>query len=185
MKNYVFDASISNKSPTSSRCDACIRSHLVHLSICPIADDLDQLKDSCWILWEWEREIERESGDRRGSNTQGHWCFPSCYDTSAQHLNETKRFIQKQHFILSLFLQIWGVKLKRLHSKHTIFIFVFKWVMMLCSFWILHIYTSMQTLSGGPISCCYTHVSSVKSGPWQLKSYWTAPVLVIAAIWLP
>lgn len=25
-------------------------SHLVHLSICPIADDLDQLEDPCWIL---------------------------------------------------------------------------------------------------------------------------------------
>lgn len=31
-----------------------ILSHLVHLPICPISHDLDQLKDSCWILRETE-----------------------------------------------------------------------------------------------------------------------------------
>lgn len=31
-------------------------SHLVHLPICPIAHNLDQLKDSCWILKETQAD---------------------------------------------------------------------------------------------------------------------------------
>lgn len=31
-------------------CHKGIMAHLVHLSICAIANDLDQLEDSCWIL---------------------------------------------------------------------------------------------------------------------------------------
>lgn len=33
-------------------CHKGIMAHLVHLSICAIANDLDQLEDSCWILVE-------------------------------------------------------------------------------------------------------------------------------------
>lgn len=43
-----------------------LMSHLVHLPICPIADNLDQLKDPCWILQEkqtdsWSLTIFRQS----------------------------------------------------------------------------------------------------------------------------
>lgn len=131
--------------------------------------------------------FERERR-KRGLNTQGHWCFLSCCATSAKRFHETKGSIEKQHFIcLSFFFFCrFGVEIKKTTLKSTPYLFLFSsgwWCFVL--FWILHIHTSMPTLSGGHISCCYTHVSSVKSGPWLLKSYWTAPVLVIAATWLP
>lgn len=41
----------SPKGPPPLGCDG---PHLVHLSVRPIAHDLDQLKYSCWILWDTE-----------------------------------------------------------------------------------------------------------------------------------